>query len=255
MGIFFAEVLEEAGVPPGVFNVVTSSRDRVAEIAGSTNVADLLEVADYPVPGTWNDSLEFAIDALAKLPRSKISMDAQRVAITAISDSSVQKKRWETELAREAPEGLELALDISAPRPVITPFTLRFLIEDGTPRFDACSAHTEEGRAMILAAAGAAGLEGKASCTLGLGVPSPDWPKAVARGIEAVRQVVHADHRLRRQVGVAPVLHVQAGHRGRRRRARHERRGPRHRHGHAPLIRAVANGLSPSVGAVARRSP
>jgi len=31
-GLFFAEVLEEAGVPPGVFNVVTSSRDRVAEM-------------------------------------------------------------------------------------------------------------------------------------------------------------------------------------------------------------------------------
>ncbi len=31
-GIFFAEVLEEAGVPPGVFNVVTSSRERVAEM-------------------------------------------------------------------------------------------------------------------------------------------------------------------------------------------------------------------------------
>ena len=31
-GLFFAEVLEETGVPPGVFNVVTSSRDRVAEM-------------------------------------------------------------------------------------------------------------------------------------------------------------------------------------------------------------------------------
>ena len=31
-GLFFAEVLEEAGVPPGVFNVVTSSRARVAEM-------------------------------------------------------------------------------------------------------------------------------------------------------------------------------------------------------------------------------
>lgn len=31
-GLFFAEVLEEAGVPAGVFNVVTSSRDRVAEM-------------------------------------------------------------------------------------------------------------------------------------------------------------------------------------------------------------------------------
>ncbi|MCC1491332.1 aldehyde dehydrogenase family protein [Cognatishimia sp. F0-27] len=31
-GLFFAEVLEEAGVPAGVFNVVTSSRNRVAEM-------------------------------------------------------------------------------------------------------------------------------------------------------------------------------------------------------------------------------
>lgn len=31
-GIVFAEMLEEAGVPPGVFNVVTCSRDNVAEV-------------------------------------------------------------------------------------------------------------------------------------------------------------------------------------------------------------------------------
>jgi acyl-CoA reductase-like NAD-dependent aldehyde dehydrogenase len=31
-GLFFAEVMEEAGVPPGVFNVVTCSRDRVQEV-------------------------------------------------------------------------------------------------------------------------------------------------------------------------------------------------------------------------------
>jgi aldehyde dehydrogenase (NAD+) len=31
-GLLFAEVMEEAGVPPGVFNVVTCGRDRVAEM-------------------------------------------------------------------------------------------------------------------------------------------------------------------------------------------------------------------------------
>ena len=31
-GLFFAEVIEEAGVPPGVFNVVTCSRDKVTEV-------------------------------------------------------------------------------------------------------------------------------------------------------------------------------------------------------------------------------
>ncbi len=164
-------------------------RKRIKDIAGSTHVGDLLEIADYPVPVDWNEVLDFAIDALEKLPRSKISMNAQRVAITAISDSAVQKSGWEGELTRAAPQGLMLAIDISAPRPVITPFTLRFLIEDGTARFDACSAHDEQGREMVLAAAAVAGLEGTATCTLGLGVPSPDWPQAVARGIEAVDQL------------------------------------------------------------------
>ncbi|MBX2835801.1 MAG: aldehyde dehydrogenase family protein [Gammaproteobacteria bacterium] len=31
-GLIFAEVMEEAGIPPGVFNVITSSRSRVAEM-------------------------------------------------------------------------------------------------------------------------------------------------------------------------------------------------------------------------------
>ena len=31
-GLFFAEVMEEAGIPPGVFNVITCSRDKVAEV-------------------------------------------------------------------------------------------------------------------------------------------------------------------------------------------------------------------------------
>jgi len=166
---------------------------RIGRIAGDADVIDLLETADYPMPSRWNEAVEFAIDALDMLPRSKISVSAQRVAITAISDSAVQKRKWETELAGNKPGGLALALDISAPRPVITPFTLRFLITEGPggqqARFDACSAHTEQGRNMILAAAAVAGLEGEASCTLGLGVPSPEWPQAVARGIEAVAEL------------------------------------------------------------------
>ena len=116
-------------------------------------------------------------------------MSADRVEITAISDSGGQKLRLETQLSAAAPEGVEVALDISAPRPVITPFTLRFLIDENGGRFDACTAHTEEGRARILAAAAAAGLQGEADCTLGLGVPSPRWPDAVATGIAALAQL------------------------------------------------------------------
>jgi OOP family OmpA-OmpF porin len=163
--------------------------DRLQEIAGRAEVTDLLETADFPVPRGWDAALSFALEALARLPRSKISVAPDRVQVTAISDSGEQKRELEEGLRAETPAGLEVALDISAPRPVITPFTLRFLLDETGGRFDACAAHTEDGRARILAAAAEAGLQGSASCTLGLGVPSPRWPDAVTEGIRAVARL------------------------------------------------------------------
>ncbi len=188
---FSIEILRnDAGI--SLIGLVPAAMDRAAMadtitgLAGGADVTDLLESADYPVPGGWPQALSYALDALGQLPRSKISVASDRVEITAISDSGAEKRRLEAALAREAPDGIALSLDISAPRPVITPFTLRFLIDETGGRFDACSAHTKDGRARILAAAAEAGLQGKATCTLGLGMPSPRWPDAVTEGIAAL---------------------------------------------------------------------
>ncbi len=78
-------------------------------------------------------------------------------------------------------------LDISSPRPVITPFTLRFVIDAAGARFDACSADTDRARDRIVAAAVAAGVTGKIACTIGLGVPTPSWADAAVLGINAVK--------------------------------------------------------------------
>ncbi|MBL6428422.1 MAG: OmpA family protein [Maritimibacter sp.] len=162
---------------------------RVRRIAPEKNVADLLETADYDVPENWSSALDFALVALERLPRAKISMDASRVTIEAIADSAEQRTTWERDLARAAPGGLRVAMNISAPRPVITPFTTRFVIDDQGARFDACTAGTEAGRVKIVAAGIASGVKGRPTCTIGLGVPSPDWPDAVSRGVRAVREL------------------------------------------------------------------
>ncbi|MDT8326293.1 MAG: OmpA family protein [Roseovarius sp.] len=175
-----------------LIGLVPSATDRhklladIAEASDGAPVADLLDAADYPYPETWPDALGYAVRSLGKLERSKISVSAERVEITAMVDSPEEQRRVETDLARSAPDGVRLALDISAPRPVITPFTLRFLIEDGRARFDACSADTDEARERILRAAGQAGLSGKADCVVGMGVPSPQWARAVELAIAAV---------------------------------------------------------------------
>ncbi len=191
---FTIEMLRnEAGI--SMIGLIPATTDRaelstrVQKIEGTGDVADFLESADYPQPENWQPALNYALMALELLPRSKISMDADRVAIEAISDSAAQKSDWEKRLKSRVPGGVKLVLDITAPRPVITPFTLRFLIDDAGARFDACTAHTPEGRDKIVAAGAAAGVTGAPVCTVALGVPSPDWPNAVVRSIQALHEL------------------------------------------------------------------
>lgn len=160
--------------------------ETVAELAGGLPVSDMLETASFPAPEGWDTALEFGMAALKLLPRSKISVAADGVAIIAIADSDAQKRRFETELAKIAPPGLPVKIDISAPRPVLTPFTLRFIKDAQGARFDACSADTEAARDRILLAAKLAGADTAAICTVGLGVPTPSWAAAVESGIAAV---------------------------------------------------------------------
>ncbi len=163
--------------------------DAAAALTPGTELTNMLESANYPAPETWGPALAFGLEALRRLERSKVSVAATRVEVTAISDSEAQKRRLESDLRAIAPPGVELVLDISAPRPVITPFTLRFVIDAEGARFDSCSADTARAQSQILAAATAAGLSGRPLCTIGLGTPTPRWSEAVALAIRAVAEL------------------------------------------------------------------
>ncbi|SLN59074.1 Peptidoglycan-binding protein ArfA [Roseivivax jejudonensis] len=166
-------------------------RARLIELAGNIvgdpdGVSDLLETARFPVPDGWGDAMQLATLALEELPRAKISAEAGQVAVQAMTDSAQARREVQADLEAAAPEGTRLALDLSAPRPVLSPFTLRFVKDDAGTRFDACSADTEEARAAILEAARAAGAAEGAGCVVGLGVPSRAWSDAAVAAIGAV---------------------------------------------------------------------
>jgi len=163
--------------------------EQASALSPDTELTNMLETADYPAPEAWAEALGFGLKALQRLERSKISVAADLVEVTAISDSEAEKRRLEAELRGLAPAGVRLVLDISAPRPVITPFTLRFVIDAEGARFDSCSADTERARAQILAAAKTAGVAGAPTCTLGLGTPTPRWAEAVVLGLRAVTEL------------------------------------------------------------------
>lgn len=191
---FSAEILRnDSGISiSGLIPITTPREDtieRFTDIAGDTQVTDLLGTADYPAPDGWEEAFAFSINAMAQLPRAKASVEAGRVSITAIADSVEDKQRMETQLNRLTPPSLDFMLDISAPRPVITPFSLRFTLDEEGANFDACSADTEEARLRILAAGTRAGITGTARCVVGIGVPSPNWSEAVAQSIDAVARL------------------------------------------------------------------
>lgn len=191
---FAIEILRNnAGV--SIIGLIPATTDRealaarIADIADGQPVTDLLEVGDYPTPPTWRAALNYALRALEMLNKSKISVNADRVIVNAISDSPAEKRSLEIALARNTPDGVRLAIDISAPRPVISPFTTRFLLDEDGARFDACTADTEEARSQILAAASRAGFQERANCILALGAPSRTWGEAVAQSIAAIESL------------------------------------------------------------------
>ena len=188
---FSVEILRnDSGI--SLIGLIPQSADRaqmlreLKSIAGASDVADLLETADYAAPEGWAAATRFALTALKDLPRSKISVQAGRVDVTAMADSPEARAELENDLTRRAPSSIEINLDIAAPRPVITPFTLRFLIDDDGTRFDACSADTDKARTRILTAARSAGLSGDIECVIGLGVPSTSWGDAASSSISAL---------------------------------------------------------------------
>lgn len=190
---FSAEILRnDSGL--SVIGLIPTNTDkdyiiaRFNSLEGSSGVTDLLETADYPVPQGWDSAFDFALSAMSSLPRAKISVKPNRVAITAITDSAQEKARLEQNLRRLVPAHVTLVLDIAAPRPVITPFTTRFQITEDGASFDACAADTDIAAERIVAVAKAAGAIDP-QCTVGLGVPSPRWADAVTASINGLTKL------------------------------------------------------------------
>ncbi|MCU0904128.1 MAG: OmpA family protein [Tabrizicola sp.] len=186
-GIQLIGLMPEDPGPEGLNEVALTEAAKALDPA--SELPDMMETAGYPAPETWNAALAFGLEALGRLEQSKISVTADLVEVTAIAESENEKRRLENELRATAPAGVQLVLDISAPRPVITPFTLRFVVDGEGARFDSCSADTERARLQILRAATAVGVEGAPVCQVGLGTPTPRWAEAVSLAMSAVKEL------------------------------------------------------------------
>lgn len=176
------------GLVPDAWDTATLT-ETARTAAQSGTLANMLETADFAIPEGWVAAVDFGLAALRLLPRSKISVAADGVTVTAIADSPAQKRRFEEDLGRALPQGVPVDIRITAPRPVIAPFTLRFVIDEKGPHFDACAADSDRALGRILTAARNAGVQGTPACTQGLGAPSPRWAEAAEAVIAAMTEL------------------------------------------------------------------
>lgn len=176
------------GLVPAATDRAAILRDLRGERA-AVPVTDLLESADYPLPPLWEAAMRFGLQALRMAGPAKISIAPGEVTVVALADNAQDKARLEAALQSARPEGVKLQARISAPRPVVSPYALRFVMNASGARLDACVAEDQPTAARITEAARAAGLIGRADCPLGLGAPSPAWGDAAVAAIGALSQL------------------------------------------------------------------
>ncbi|MCC6000194.1 MAG: OmpA family protein [Pararhodobacter sp.] len=160
--------------------------DRLAAIESEMTVADMLQSANHPAPEGWRGAVDFAVSALAILPVAQLSVTPRQVEVHALVADAAQQAALSGQLRELAPADVRLVLDLTAPRPVIAPYALRFEIDEDSPRLSACAAETPAARGQLIRAARAAGAQGQVVCALGLGAPSPRWSDAGALAIAAL---------------------------------------------------------------------
>jgi OOP family OmpA-OmpF porin len=180
--------IQVIGLVPAAVGVAAIN-DAIAAIADGVEVANLVETADFAVPEQWEAALVYGLSALQRLPRSKVTIYADLVEVQAIAESAEQRAGFLLALEQDKPEGVQVVLDISAPRPVMAPFALRFTRDEAGGRLETCAADTPEARDRILAAAVAAGARGGLACPIALGVPSPQWADGVVPAIRALAEL------------------------------------------------------------------
>ena len=159
--------------------------ERVARLDPEAQVTDMLERVERTPPALWQPSVEFGLDALGQLDRAKLSVTPGEVTLSGVVPDQETLDTLTRELQDNTPDGVELILGLTAPRPVISPFRFRASAMPGEGvRIDACTAETGAEADALAARAEAVGAT--VDCQIGLGAPSQEWTGVMLAALEAL---------------------------------------------------------------------
>ncbi len=151
------------------------------------SLIDMQEPTDWPAPEGWASAFDFGVKAMTEVERAKISILPGAVSVTAVVKSDAEKTLLAQKLLAEKPDDVTLNMEITAPRPIFSPYSLTF-VKNGTDATLLCEALTKESAATIIDVAKSSGVSDPA-CEIGLGAPTDNWAEVAIAGINAVNEM------------------------------------------------------------------
>ncbi len=154
----------------------------VAALGEGAKVSNVTEAIDN-APENWLPAFEFALRLAPLTEQSILNVSPGAVTLEAVAMSA----NWQQGFAEMAenlrPEGVSLSINISAPRPVISPYA--FILDVAAPDGARCAAQDEvEATKIATKVEQLIGVQVK--CDVGIGAPSTRWREAVELGINAL---------------------------------------------------------------------
>ncbi len=152
------------------------------------SLIDMQEPTEWEAPEGWASALDFGAQVVTGVERAKISIVPGAVTVIAVVKSDAEKNLLAQKLRSQKPDDVTLEMEITAPRPIFSPYSLTFV---KTPESATllCQALTPEGAAKIAEAAQANGVSGPVDCEIGLGAPTDNWADVAVTAMNAVAEM------------------------------------------------------------------
>ena len=154
----------------------------VESLGARVNVSNVTEPIEN-APENWLPAFELALRLAPLVDQAILNISPGKVELEAVALSANWQQGFEEMAENLRPEGVRLVVNISAPRPVISPYA--FILDVAAPEAAKCAAQDEvEATKIATKVERLIGLSIK--CDVGIGAPSTHWREAVEAGVNAL---------------------------------------------------------------------
>lgn len=177
------------GLVPAGPDAPVDFQTRVAAIDPVDHVSDVLTQSLSPAPEGWGDAAEIGLAALADLADVRVEITPGRVRVDGVAPAGTDAEAWRRRIEQQAPETIEVAMNLRQARQRLSPFTMRMVNDGDGVVVESCAVESEGDAAIVSRALQASGGNLAGNCTLALGAPDEAWPEAASALIASLSEL------------------------------------------------------------------